>query len=59
MMNPIPRSGFFATPDSVEDLMQYLQNFNGNERTVAVTVAMMALNLANQMVQRELDTETV
>ena len=59
MMNPVPRSGFFATPDNLEDLMQYLENFNGNERTVAMTVAMMALNLANQMVQRQLDVETV
>jgi hypothetical protein len=58
MTNPIPRSGFFATPESVEDLMEYIQRFNGNERVVATTVAMMALNLAHSLVAKE-QVETV
>jgi hypothetical protein len=58
MMNPVPRSGFFATPESVEDLMEYIQRFNGSERVVATTVAMMALNLAHSMVAKE-QVETV
>jgi hypothetical protein len=49
--NPIPCSGFFATPDSVEDLIKYTENFTGQERVVATTVLMMALNLANKLVE--------
>jgi hypothetical protein len=59
MINPIPRSGFFATPETVEDLMAYVERMSGSERVVATTVAMMALNLANQLVQKELDAEQV
>ena len=59
MNNPIPRSGFFATPATVEDLMAYVGQLSGSERVVAMTVAMMALNLANQIVQKELDAEAV
>ena len=57
MMNPVPRSGFFATPDSVEALMEYVERMSGSERVVATTVAMMALNLAHSMVaNRQLET---
>lgn len=59
MINPIPRSGFFATPESIEALMEYVERMSGSERVVATTVAMMALNLANKLVQKELDSETV
>ena len=59
MHNPIPRSGFFATPNSIEDLMAYVERMSGSERVVATTVMMMALNLANKLVQKELDAESV
>ena len=49
--NPIPKSGFFATPDSLEDLMAYINSMHGSERTVAMTVAMMAFNLSNRLVE--------
>ena len=58
MMNPVPRSGFFATPDSVEALMEYVERMSGSERVVATTVAMMALNLANKLVEQAIQ-ETV
>jgi hypothetical protein len=51
VQNPIPRSGFFATPDSVEDLFAYVNSMSGPERAVAMTVAMMALNLSNRLVE--------
>ena len=59
MTNPIPRSGFFATPNSVEDLMAYVERMSGSERVAATTVMMMALNLANKLVAKELDAESV
>ena len=54
MNNPIPRCGLFATPESIEDLMAYVNRMSGSERVVASTVAMMALNLANKLVEKEL-----
>ena len=48
--NPIPSSGMFATPENQEDLFAYLQKFNGSERVLAMTVAMMTMNLCKQMV---------
>ena len=48
--NPIPSSGMFATPKNQEDLFAYLQKFSGSERALAMTVAMMTMNLCKQMV---------
>jgi hypothetical protein len=33
--------------------MDYIQRFNGSERVVATTAAMMALNLAHSIVAKE------
>jgi hypothetical protein len=52
--NPIPRTGLFATPESFEQLMEYCQRFTGNERLIAITVATMALNLAHEVVEKEI-----
>lgn len=51
MSNPIPRNGFCATPESVEDLFDYLNIFNGSERATAMLAASMALNLAHKLVE--------
>ena len=53
MQNPIPYTGFFATPDSYTDLIEYLEQFNGSERAVAMTAACMALNLAHRLVEQQ------
>lgn len=55
MNNPIPRCNLFATPDSMADLLAYVERMTGSERAVATTVAMMALNLANRLVANELE----
>jgi hypothetical protein len=57
--NPIPRTGLFATPESFEQLMEYCQRFTGNERMIAVTVATMALNLAHEVVEKEILSKEV
>jgi hypothetical protein len=49
--NPIPKTGFFATPDSYQDLMDYVDLFNGSEKAVAMTIACMSLNLAHKLVE--------
>jgi len=52
--NPIPKTGLFATPESFEQLMEYCQRFNGQERIIAITVATMALNLAHREVEEKI-----
>jgi len=51
VQNPIPKTGLFATPESLDQLMEYCQRFNGQERIIAITVATMALNLAHELVE--------
>jgi len=52
--NPIPKTGLFATPESLEQLMEYCQRFNGQERIIAITVATMALNLSHDLVENNI-----
>jgi hypothetical protein len=51
VQNPIPKTGLFATPESLEQLMEYCQRFTGQERIIAITCATMALNLSNKLVE--------
>ena len=57
--NPIPKTGLFATPESLDQLMEYCQRFNGQERTIAITVATMALNLAHELVEKDILSKEV
>jgi hypothetical protein len=52
--NPIPQTGLFATPESLDQLMEYCQRFNGQERIIAITVATMALNLSHKLVEEKI-----
>jgi hypothetical protein len=54
MKNPIQKNGFFATPDSMQALEDQIMSFTGQERMVAMTAALMALNLASKLVDEEL-----
>lgn len=51
MINPIPKTGFFATPESYQELINYIDRFNGSEKALAMTIACMSLNLAHQLVE--------
>lgn len=57
--NPIPKTELFATPESIEQLMQYCQRFTGQERLIAITVATMALNLAHELVEQETQSTSI
>jgi hypothetical protein len=57
--NPIPKTGLFATPESFDQLMEYCQRFTGQERMIAITVATMALNLAHDVVEKEILSKEV
>ena len=54
MKNPIQKNGFFATPDSMQALEDQIMRFTGSERMIAMTSALMALNLASKLVDEEL-----
>ena len=54
MKNPIQKNGFFATPDSMQALEDQIMSFTGQERMVAMTAALMALNLASDLVDKEI-----
>jgi len=58
MKNPIPTTGFIATPDSLEDLMEYCERFSGQEKTIAMIVATMTLNLAHKLHNEATKDET-
>ena len=58
-MNPIPTNGMFATPDSLEDLQDYVSQFSGSDLRVAVLVMMMTMNLCNKIVAETVDAEAV
>jgi cell division protein FtsL len=50
MQNPIQKNNFFATPESMQALEDQIMAFTGQERMVAMTAALMALNLAHELV---------
>ena len=58
MNNPIPRNGFFATPDSFDALQEYVSQLNCAELRVAMLVMMMTMNVCNKVVDESLK-ETV
>lgn len=41
----------FLTPASIEELLDWIEKLNGEERAVAMTAAMMAWNLASELVE--------
>jgi hypothetical protein len=52
MQNPIQKNNFFATPASMQALEDQIMNFSGQERMIAMVSAMMALNLAHELVKQ-------
>jgi hypothetical protein len=44
MQEKIKKMGLFATPESQEALLYYIEQFNGNERVIAMTIMGMTWN---------------
>ena len=53
MQNPIQKNNFFATPESMQALEDQIMKFSGQERMIAMVSAMMALNLAHELVAQQ------
>jgi len=58
MKNPIPSSGMFVTPESMQDLYARVEQLTGSERQVATMFMMFTMNLCSQMVDKELAKES-
>jgi hypothetical protein len=54
--NPIPYTGVFHTPANQTELMEWITQHTGPERSVAMTAACMAFNLAYTLVEETYDT---
>jgi hypothetical protein len=52
--NPIPKNNMFATPESMEQVLQLVESipFDNGARSSAMTAVMMALNLASDAVDK-------
>jgi len=52
MINPLPKSQIFHTPEDWEELFGWIGQLTGAERVAATTAAMMAINLAHDLVDK-------
>lgn len=52
--NPIPRNGMFATPESSDAFVAYIEGLSGSDKALAYTIAQMAFNLAHKIVEDEI-----
>lgn len=60
MHNPIPKSNLFATPTSINNLADQINNIgSAKEQQMAWLGAMMALNLAHDLIEAEMVKEQV
>lgn len=54
MKNPIGKMNIFATPKSIDDLCDRIEQLSGSERTIAYTYAIMMMNVCSEMVNKEI-----
>ena len=48
-MGMIPTSNMFYSPESLDDLMDFCERFNGQERAIAMIVASVTMNLCAKL----------
>lgn len=59
MNNPIPKSNLFVTPQSLDEVIEFIQSMPAKEQASAMTAVQFALNWAHRAVQKELDAQAV
>jgi len=57
--NPIPKSGMWVTPESIEALYAQVEQYSGAELALAVHVMMLTLNTCNRLVEDEILSKEV
>ena len=58
VQNPIPRSGFFATP-SLEELQANIESLPNADRALVYTFVMQTLNACNKLVEDKILSKEV
>jgi hypothetical protein len=58
MTNPFPYSGFFTTPESIHDLLEYCESYTDSDRAIAFFIATITLNLAHEMFNEAMKEKT-
>lgn len=59
MTNPIPQCNMFATPETLNDLLEWCLAHKGTEKVIALTAANMALNIAHKLINEQLEETSV
>jgi hypothetical protein len=52
--NPIPKSNLFVTPNSLEEVIKFIQAMPAKEQAQAMTAVQFALNWAHDAVEKEI-----
>lgn len=55
MENPIPKSNLFYTPENLQELMDYIEDFSGSDKALAYTIAMMTMNACSLVVDKMIE----
>ena len=53
MQNPIPQSGLWVTPGSVDELYAMVEQYTGEQRSLAIHVMMLTLNTCHNIVEQQ------
>ncbi len=57
--NPIPKSNLWVTPESIQELYEMLDQYTGQEASLAMHVMMLTLNACNKVVEDEILSKEV
>lgn len=57
--NPIPKSNLWVTPESIQELYEMLDQYTGQEASLAMHVMMLTLNTCNKVVEDEILSKEV
>lgn len=53
MQNPIPHTGLWVTPSSVDELYAMVEQYSGEQKSLAIHVMMLTLNTCHELVQQQ------
>ena len=53
MNNPIPHTGLWHTPETLDELYTMVEQYTGEQRALAMHIMMLSLNAAHRQVELE------
>ena len=53
MNNPIPHTGLWHTPETLEELYNMVDEYTGEQKALAMHIMMLTLNAAHRQVELE------